>query len=161
VGRRRATAGSVPAGCPLTARQFEMATLLTRGLTRDQIAAQLGVSCSTVRTILHQAYVRLGVANGAQAVAVFAARGWLDGVPPLPDRDQRTDRFARVYLDAFDSYLRTGSDRARRAMDIALLGARHDRNVPHTPPRRPAIDPIDRLLAAIARTSPPQEEHHA
>jgi DNA-binding NarL/FixJ family response regulator len=55
---------------PLSPRELEVVTLLAEGLADKQIAAQLGVSETTVKSHLRQAYEKLGAADRAQAVAI-------------------------------------------------------------------------------------------
>jgi DNA-binding NarL/FixJ family response regulator len=51
--------------------------LLAEGKVYKQIASELGLSSSTVRTHLHRVYLRLGVVDRAQAVLIATERGWL------------------------------------------------------------------------------------
>ncbi|MEA2472235.1 MAG: hypothetical protein QOE06_150 [Thermoleophilaceae bacterium] len=62
---------------PLTPRQTEIVQRLAQGITHKEIAAQLGLSASTVRSHLFAAYTRLGVSNGTQAVVLAMKRGWV------------------------------------------------------------------------------------
>ncbi|HEX9122279.1 MAG TPA: response regulator transcription factor [Actinomycetota bacterium] len=55
---------------PLSPRELEVVALLAEGLADKQIAAQLGVSETTVKSYLRQAYEKLGAADRAQAVAI-------------------------------------------------------------------------------------------
>jgi putative nucleotidyltransferase with HDIG domain len=64
--------------CPLSGRQREMLALLAEGKVYKEIAEQLDVTASTVRSHLHLAYQRLGVADRAQAVLRANEKGWLD-----------------------------------------------------------------------------------
>jgi DNA-binding CsgD family transcriptional regulator len=139
---------AVPPGCPLTPRQYELMVLLGDGLTMKQAAQRMGISFSTARTIAWQAYGRLGVNSIAQAVIVMSRPGWLRWLPNEPDPTPVT-AFQRAYLAAFDEYLASGTDAARRRMGIALMGARDEAGAPHHP-RRPVEDPLDRLLRRIA-----------
>ena len=50
---------------------------LRRGRTYKQIAVDLQVSESTVRSHLHKTYERLGVVDRAQAVLLASDRGWI------------------------------------------------------------------------------------
>jgi DNA-binding CsgD family transcriptional regulator len=70
--------GPGPPDHGLTARQREVLGLLAEGKVHKQIASELGLSVSTVRTHLHGVYVKLGVADRAQAVLIATKRGWLD-----------------------------------------------------------------------------------
>ena len=66
--------------CPLTPRQLELIRGLARGKQYKEIAHEIGVSASTVRSHLHGAYARLGVADRAQAVLMASQRGWIGPV---------------------------------------------------------------------------------
>jgi DNA-binding NarL/FixJ family response regulator len=50
---------------------------LAKGKVYKEIGTALGVSVSTVRSHLHHAYKKLGVADRAQAVLTAKERGWL------------------------------------------------------------------------------------
>jgi putative nucleotidyltransferase with HDIG domain len=62
---------------PLTPMQQRVLGGLARGFTYKQIAADLSVSESTVRTHLHNLYGKLEVSDRAQAVLLAAERGWI------------------------------------------------------------------------------------
>jgi len=62
---------------PLTPMQQKVLLGLRRGLTYKQIAIELQVSESTVRSHLHKTYERLGVVDRAQAVLLAQDRGWI------------------------------------------------------------------------------------
>ena len=55
----------------LTPREREVLALVARGLTNQEIAQQLFISTYAVKICLHQACVKLGARNRAQAV-IFA-----------------------------------------------------------------------------------------
>jgi putative nucleotidyltransferase with HDIG domain len=63
--------------CPLSARELEVLRRLAEGKVYKQIAAELGLSTSTVRTHLHNTYAKLGAVDRAQAVLIATERGWL------------------------------------------------------------------------------------
>ena len=63
--------------CPLTSHELAAVRGLAEGKLYKDIAAELGVATSTVRSHLHKAYRRLGVADRAQAVLICARKGWL------------------------------------------------------------------------------------
>jgi len=63
--------------CPLSAREVEVLRRLAEGKVYKQIAAELNLSTSTVRTHLHNTYGKLGALDRAQAVLLATERGWL------------------------------------------------------------------------------------
>src|SRR3989440_1163260 len=63
--------------CPLSARELDVLKHLAEGKVYKQIALDLGLSTSTVRTHLHNTYAKLGAVDRAQAVLVATQRGWL------------------------------------------------------------------------------------
>jgi putative nucleotidyltransferase with HDIG domain len=63
--------------CPLSSRELEVLRLLAAGKVYKQIAAELSLSTSTVRTHLHNIYGKLGAVDRAQAVLSATERGWL------------------------------------------------------------------------------------
>ncbi|MDQ6776731.1 MAG: HDOD domain-containing protein [Actinomycetota bacterium] len=63
--------------CPLSAREVEVLRRLARGMVYKQIAAELSLSTSTVRTHLHNVYGKLGAMDRAQAVLMATERGWI------------------------------------------------------------------------------------
>jgi putative nucleotidyltransferase with HDIG domain len=65
------------APCPLSGREMEVLRRLAAGRVYKQIAGELGLSTSTVRTHLHNIYGKLGAVDRAQAVLIAVERGWL------------------------------------------------------------------------------------
>jgi putative nucleotidyltransferase with HDIG domain len=63
--------------CPLSKRELDVLRKLAEGKVYKQIAAELELSTSTVRTHLHNTYAKLGAADRAQAVLTATARGWI------------------------------------------------------------------------------------
>jgi putative nucleotidyltransferase with HDIG domain len=63
--------------CPLSAREVEVLKRLAEGKVYKQIALELSLSTSTVRTHLHNTYAKLGAVDRAQAVLIATQRGWL------------------------------------------------------------------------------------
>jgi putative nucleotidyltransferase with HDIG domain len=63
--------------CPLSARELEVLKRLAEGKVYKQIAHELDLSTSTVRTHLHNTYAKLGAVDRAQAVLIATERGWL------------------------------------------------------------------------------------
>ena len=63
--------------CPLSGREVEVLRRLAEAKVYKQIAAELQLSTSTVRTHLHNIYGKLGAVDRAQAVLIATERGWL------------------------------------------------------------------------------------
>jgi putative nucleotidyltransferase with HDIG domain len=63
--------------CPLSGRELEVLKRLAQGMVYKQIALELSLSTSTVRTHLHNIYGKLGAVDRAQAVLIATERGWL------------------------------------------------------------------------------------
>ena len=63
--------------CPLSSRELEVLKRLAQGMVYKQIAHELSLSTSTVRTHLHNIYGKLGAVDRAQAVLHANERGWL------------------------------------------------------------------------------------
>jgi putative nucleotidyltransferase with HDIG domain len=63
--------------CPLSGRELEVLKRLAEGKVYKQIALELALSTSTVRTHLHNIYGKLGAVDRAQAVLHATERGWL------------------------------------------------------------------------------------
>jgi putative nucleotidyltransferase with HDIG domain len=62
---------------PLSDREQEVLKRLATGKVYKQIASELSLSTSTVRTHLHNIYGKLGAVDRAQAVLVATERGWI------------------------------------------------------------------------------------
>lgn len=63
--------------CPMSAREVDVLKRLAKGMVYKQIATELGLSTSTVRTHLHNVYGKLGAMDRAQAVLIATGRGWI------------------------------------------------------------------------------------
>jgi putative nucleotidyltransferase with HDIG domain len=63
--------------CPMSARELDVLKRLAKGMVYKQIASELGLSTSTIRTHLHNVYGKLGAMDRAQAVLIATERGWL------------------------------------------------------------------------------------
>jgi HD-like signal output (HDOD) protein len=63
--------------CPLSQQELRVLQRLAQGRVYKEIAHELALSVSTIRTHLHNAYRKLGVPGGAQAVILANRRGWL------------------------------------------------------------------------------------
>jgi ATP/maltotriose-dependent transcriptional regulator MalT len=62
---------------PLSDRQSDVLSLLGRGMHYKEIAVELGISASTVRSHAHATYVTLRVNDRAQAVLRATEMGWI------------------------------------------------------------------------------------
>lgn len=63
--------------CPMSSREVDVLRRLARGMVYKQIAAELGLATSTIRTHLHNVYGKLGAVDRAQAVLIATERGWI------------------------------------------------------------------------------------
>jgi putative nucleotidyltransferase with HDIG domain len=72
-GARRRSSGP----CPLSSRELDVLRRLAEGKVYKQIAAELELSASTVRSHLHNVYGKLGALDRAQAVLMATERGWI------------------------------------------------------------------------------------
>jgi putative nucleotidyltransferase with HDIG domain len=63
--------------CPLSARELDVLRRLAEGKVYKQIAADLDLSASTVRSHLHNVYGKLGALDRAQAVLMATDNGWI------------------------------------------------------------------------------------
>ena len=55
---------------PLTPRQLEILTYVTRGLTNKEIATALGIRVDSVGQNLSAIFAKLGAANRAEAITI-------------------------------------------------------------------------------------------
>lgn len=72
-GHRRRVSGP----CPLSARELEVLQRLAEGKVYKQIAYEMSLSASTVRSHLHNVYGKLGALDRAQAVLMASEHGWI------------------------------------------------------------------------------------
>jgi putative nucleotidyltransferase with HDIG domain len=63
--------------CPMSTREVDVLRRLAKGMVYKQIASELGLSTSTIRTHLHNVYGKLGAMDRAQAVLMATERGWI------------------------------------------------------------------------------------
>ena len=75
---------------PLTAREKEVLQLLARGLTTNDLAQELGLSESTVKTHTRNIFTKLNVSTRTEAIAIAVRIGLFS-----PDKD----RFSRASQD--------------------------------------------------------------
>ncbi|UJA20021.1 HDOD domain-containing protein [Thermoleophilia bacterium SCSIO 60948] len=65
------------APCPLSARELDALRGLAEGKVYKQIASELDLSVSTVRTHLHNVYRKIGAVDRAQAVLIARDKDWI------------------------------------------------------------------------------------
>jgi putative nucleotidyltransferase with HDIG domain len=63
--------------CPLSGRELDVLRHLSEGLVYKQIASDMHLSVSTIRTHLHNVYGKIGAVDRAQAVLMARDRGWI------------------------------------------------------------------------------------
>jgi putative nucleotidyltransferase with HDIG domain len=63
--------------CPLSARELDVLRHLSDGKVYKQIAGEMQLSVSTIRTHLHNVYGKIGAVDRAQAVLTARDRGWI------------------------------------------------------------------------------------
>jgi putative nucleotidyltransferase with HDIG domain len=63
--------------CPLTDKELQALRGLAAGKVYKEIAVDLGIATSTVRSHLHKTYKKVGATDRAQAVLMATERGWL------------------------------------------------------------------------------------
>jgi putative nucleotidyltransferase with HDIG domain len=63
--------------CPLSARELDVLRHLSEGMVYKQIAGELQLSVSTIRTHLHNVYGKIGAVDRAQAVLTARDSGWI------------------------------------------------------------------------------------
>jgi putative nucleotidyltransferase with HDIG domain len=75
MARKEASRVSEP--CPLSARELDVLRHLSEGMVYKQIATEMHLSVSTIRTHLHNVYGKIGAVDRAQAVLTARDRGWI------------------------------------------------------------------------------------
>jgi putative nucleotidyltransferase with HDIG domain len=63
--------------CPLSTRELDALRGLADGKVYKEIAVEMSLSASTVRTHLHNVYRKIGAVDRAQAVLIARDRGWI------------------------------------------------------------------------------------
>lgn len=76
------------AWAPLTAREFEVARLVTEGLTNPEVAGELGLSPKTVSAHLEHIVAKLAVGRRAEVAAWVASTGVLHSRSHGEDREE-------------------------------------------------------------------------
>jgi putative nucleotidyltransferase with HDIG domain len=73
----RQEASRVSEPCPLSGRELDVLRHLSEGMVYKQIASEMHLSVSTIRTHLHNVYGKIGAVDRAQAVLTARDRGWI------------------------------------------------------------------------------------
>jgi putative nucleotidyltransferase with HDIG domain len=73
----RSDSSRVSEPCPLSARELDVLRHLSEGMVYKQIAGEMQLSVSTIRTHLHNVYGKIGAVDRAQAVLTARDRGWI------------------------------------------------------------------------------------
>ncbi len=73
----RQGAAKIAEPCPLSARELDVLRHLSEGMVYKQIASEMQLSVSTIRTHLHNVYGKIGAVDRAQAVLAARDRGWI------------------------------------------------------------------------------------
>ena len=73
----RQTGTRIAEPCPLSARELDVLRHLSEGMVYKQIASEMQLSVSTIRTHLHNVYGKIGAVDRAQAVLAARDRGWI------------------------------------------------------------------------------------
>jgi DNA-binding CsgD family transcriptional regulator len=160
--RKRLPPSTIPAfaGCVLSPSELQTLRQMARGLSYAEAAREAHRSHSTVRSLLHNAYKRLGVSTIAQALTVCWNAGWLDDVPQdgvvVELGDRRVTWAQRLYLEAFDQSLHAGDDleeveRTRRLREAALGGMYRGASEERPWRELSTIDPIERIARDLQR----------
>ena len=63
--------------CPLSGRELDVLRHLSEGMVYKQIAGEMQLSVSTIRTHLHNVYGKIGAVDRAQAVLTARDKGWI------------------------------------------------------------------------------------
>jgi putative nucleotidyltransferase with HDIG domain len=74
---RRQDVPRISEPCPLSARELDVLRHLSEGMVYKQIAGEMQLSVSTIRTHLHNVYGKIGAVDRAQAVLAARDRGWI------------------------------------------------------------------------------------
>jgi DNA-binding NarL/FixJ family response regulator len=62
---------------PLSPQETRALRELAKGKVYKEIAGELGLAASTVRSHVHRTYEKLGAADRAQAVLIATEKGWI------------------------------------------------------------------------------------
>lgn len=138
----------LPPDCPLSVTELEIIGMLADGLVYKEIALRRGCSATTVRSHLNNAYHRLGAVDRAQAVIVCFRAGWLNpqGLPtfspppPAPRTPPKITPGERMYLAAFDNWLRDENVTNRAELDFWMRVIRREAAAPDLPEHHAPID---------------------
>ncbi len=74
----------------LSGRERDVLSLITQGLSNQDIAETLYLSINSVKTYVRSAYRKIGVTRRSQAIIWGARHGMLDDFPATTSTDQRS-----------------------------------------------------------------------
>lgn len=141
----------------LSSRQEQCVYLLAEGLSYSEIASRLQVAHSTVRHHLQQAYRKLGVGSGAQAVLkVVGPKRVADTTAEVEALEREAEQLkgevgaVKLTIRAFDALLA-----GDRYAAIGLRVAADELRVQHGLPRRAQSPPdvaLERILTRCGVT---------
>lgn len=126
----------------LSPRQRECSARWLAGMSTEEIAADLELSTSTVRTHMAATLDKLGLHCRRELLQVAVRKGWFGKPDPPPPRppppdpepeDPGLSTLARAYLESFDARLRSNDPRTvatHRLVRAALLA---DAGLPDRP----------------------------
>ena len=100
-----------PQDSTLTPREREVLVCVARGLTNQEIAKQLFVTTSAVKICLHQACVKLGARNRAQAIILALRKGAIDP-QELYSQEELADLLASLGPEAIEAIAQLLKQRA-------------------------------------------------
>jgi DNA-binding CsgD family transcriptional regulator len=111
-----------PQESTLTSRERDVLVLVARGLTNQEIAQQLFISTYAVKVSLHQACVKLGARNRAQAV-IFALKKRAIDTEDAFSLDELADLLASMSPEAIEAIAQLLKEKleGRRARSGAKL----------------------------------------
>ena len=106
----------------LTQREREVLVLVARGLTNNEIANELCTSTSAVKIFLHQACVKLGARNRAQAVILAMRRGAIQ-TEDVYSLEEIADLLASLGPEAIQTIAELVKQRLEKALTLSRVEA--------------------------------------
>lgn len=143
----------VPPGCPLSNREYEVMQYVSRGYTYKEIASELQLGVSTIRSHMHRIFVALDVVGRGQNAAVVLMKdmGWF-GTVPTEQKSTTEDALSPhelVYCIAFTRLVLERTPHCTHMVTLAYMSLCMNRN--WKPARRRSTPDIDEWLLRMAR----------